>query len=477
MYRFIYFIRKIFFNFFYLFFSFIFCFVSCNYTTSVYEDPNIIKFGKYDINVIPDKYNCGAKENTAFKTILEGGNIVPSFNITVRTISDVNYYYIMGNQNKNCPDYINISDYDFSDYNFVIQGSDYYKKNKFIVFTNCKFKSFRNDSASPLASRMYCIFNNCSFSGGVNSAYLTLNNCKIGGFTSDGMNPLREVYCNNLYIYDLMHEGNQNGTHVDGIQIYGDQRSRNNEVNGYWISKVETGEIHMKNIRFEIPSINFEGSTTAVNGSLMFALEYSDVDNCSFEDLYVNGAGFWHSISLGGQKNSERSIKGGWSHRNLILKNALVSNNYGGIFYNNSYSADVVENVYNHDLLFVSSVWKDESGTVHIIVSNDTKNDHELVVKTDKGNYTFSIPHCPSDFALHGNIVSGRSQINKAIPDEALLDSNGRPYTTYRWNDMPFDVDFTISGNPAFVVCYHKGLQIRYVPFDNRIHYYSELKN
>lgn len=355
MYRFVYFIRKIFFNFFYLFFSFLFCFVSCNYTTSVYEDPNIIKFGKYDINVIPDKYNCGAKENTAFKTILEGGNIVPGFNITVRTISDVNYYYIMGNQNKNCPDYINISDYDFSDYNFVIQGSDYYKKNKFIVFTNCKFKSFRNDSASPLSSRIYCIFNNCSFSGGVNSAYLTLNNCKIGGFTSDGMNPLREVYCNNLYIYDLMHEGNQNGTHVDGIQIYGDQRSRNNEVNGYWISKVETGEIHMKNIRFEIPSINFEGSTTAVNGSLMFALEYSDVDNCSFEDLYVNGAGFWHSISLGGQKNSERSIKGGWSHRNLILKNALVSNNYGGIFYNNSYSADVVENVYNHDLLFVSS--------------------------------------------------------------------------------------------------------------------------
>jgi len=255
-----------------------------------------------------------------------------------------------------------------------------------------------DESTNFTVGKVYFVFNNCSFGGNVSSSYITLNNCKIGGFTSDAMNPLREFYAKNLYVYDLAHEALAGELHLDGIQIYGDQRSRRNEVNGKWISQVETGEIHFDNVRFEIPSVNFGAENKAyVNACVMFQLEFSDVDNVSFRNLYVNGGGKWFPLYLDYGKNNERSKNGvSWSHKNLVMKNAMVSNNFGTIFYPQLLSDAKIENVDHHNYLFVTSVWKDENGDAHFLVTNDTNSDKTLTVKTDRGIFEYEIPHCPA---------------------------------------------------------------------------------
>ena len=450
-----------------------FCvFVSCRNTDS--NDPDRIRQSQWDVMVIPDKFNTGPKPGTSFRKLTASGNIAENVYVNFRT--DTNpYTYVLTSYGPNkdkLPDRSIVENYDFSDYDFSIAGSDRYSRNRYIVFENCKFKGFRNDAAAPDGRRVYVTFNNCSFGGGVNSSYITLNNCKIGGFTSDGMNPLREFYGNNIYVYDLFHEAISKIVHVDGLQIYGDQRSRNNVLNDRWISKVETGEIHYNNVRFEIPSIHFEGmaSGTGVNACVMFQLEFSDVDNVSFENLYVNGGGKWFPLYLDHGKNNERSEKGKWSHENLVMKNVMVSNNFGDIFYPDLLEDAKLDNVVHHDRIFVSSVWKDADGKVHVIASNDTKSEKTLTVKSDAGVVEFKIPRCPSNWALNGELNA------KVETDEGLVDENGRSYKTYRWEDMPFDLDFVVPGNPSFVVCYQGEEQIRYVSFDGKKHYFSELK-
>jgi len=284
------------------------------------------------------------------------------------------------------------------------------------------------------------------------------------------MNPLREFYAENLYVYDLAHEGNNKGTHIDGLQIYGDQSSRRNVENGKWISKVETGYIKYNNVRFEIPSFYYEGNTSYVNACVMFQLEFSDVDNVSFENLYVNGGGKWYPIYVDHGKNNDRAQKDVWSHKNLSLRNVMVSNNFGAIFYPDLLEDAELIDVDHHNTLFVSSVWKDADGTAHVIVSNDTKNDKTLTIKTDAGTYNFEIPHCPSNWALGGEIDK------KNLPEESLVDANGREYKTYRWEDMPFDLDYKITGNPSFILCYDGEEQLRYVSLDGKDHYYSQIK-
>lgn len=285
------------------------------------------------------------------------------------------------------------------------------------------------------------------------------------------MNPLREFSANNLYIYDLAHDANSKEIHLDGIQIYGNQRSRKNVLNGKWISKVETGRIHYKNVRFEIPSVNFGAENKAyVNACVMFQLEFSDVDDVSFENLYVNGGGKWFPLYMDYGKNNERSKNGiSWSHKNLAMKNVMVSNNFGDIFYPQLLSDAKITNVKHHDYLFVTSVWKDENGTAHILVTNDTNSDKTLTIKTDKGIYDFKIPHCPSNWALNG-------EIDKATnPDEKLEDSNGKPYTEYKFSDFPFDIEYQIPGSPNFILCFQEEKQIRYVSLDGKKHYFSEI--
>lgn len=443
-------------------------FFSCKIST---EAPNLIKQNRWDFLNIPDKRNCGADESTDFSVPTGDAEIAPGVTVSFR--ADRNQFILSSYKVQHLPEQTTVRNFDFSSHDFITLGMERYKGEKKIIFENCKFKGFRNEAVSPDASgKVYFVFNKCTFSGNVSDSYITLNNCKIGGFTSDAMNPLREFYANNLYVYDLAHEAVSSEIHLDGIQIYGDQRSRKNVSNdGKWISNVETGRIHYKNVRFEIPSVNFGSENKAyVNACVMFQLEFSGVDDVSFENLYVNGGGKWFPIYMDYGKNNERSKDGiSWSHKNLKMKNAMVSNNFGEIFYPKLLSDAKIADVKHHDFLFVTSVWKDENDAAHILVTNDTNSDKTLTVKTDKGISSLKIPHCPSNWALGGEIDS------KTNPDEQLEDSNGKPYTEYKFSDFPFDIEFQIPGSPNFILCCQDNEQIRYVSLDGKKHYFSEI--
>lgn len=435
------------------------------------NDPNRIRQNSWDCANIPDSRNCGADESVNFSVASGDTEIAPNVTITFR--EDTDKFNFSSYKVKNLPERMSVRDFDFSSHDFVTLGMGRYNGRKTIVFENCKFKAFRNDAVSPDSTgKVYFIFNNCSFGGNVSSSYITLNNCKIGGFTSDAMNPLREFYAKNLYVYDLAHEPLAGELHLDGIQIYGNQSSRRNVVDGKWISKLETGEIHFDNVRFEIPSINFGAENKAyVNACVMFQLEFSDVDNVSFKNLYVNGGGKWFPLYMDYGKNNERSKNGvSWSHKNLVMQNVLVSNNFGTIFYPQLLSDAKIENVNHHNYLFVTSVWKDEKGDAHFLVTNDTNSDKTLTVKTDKGIFEYKIPHCPSNWALGGEIDKGLN------PTEPLVDSAGKPYTEYKFSDLPFDIEYIIPGSPNFILCYQGEEKIRYASLDGKKHYYSEIR-
>ena len=161
-----------------------------------------------------------------------------------------------------------------------------------------------------------------------------------------------------------------------------------------------------------------------------------------------------------------------FSQKNLTVKNAYVSNNFGTIFYSGSYDENAtVENVSHHDNLYVSSVWKDVDGKTHVICSNDTMYKSTLLVKTDKGDFEFSIPRCPSNWNLEGKVQANNSRTEEQkkagfVEDESFLtDENGKAYTEYGFSDMPFDIDCVIEENVSELTCYDKenDVQIRCV--------------
>ncbi len=445
---------------------FVFIFISCR------QEINDGRFREtfFDQIRIPDKFNTGTKSGTDFKKLNATDEI--GANVVLQKRIDENKY-VLSSYSNNLEKFPNVSvieNYDFSDMDFVVYSSDRYPVNKKIIFRNCKFKGFNNSPSEGKGARIYFEFYFCDFSGNVSSSYISLNDCKIGGFTNDGMNPLTEFYANRLYIYNLMCEARPDEVHVDGFQIYGDYRAKNNEVDGHWISKINTGNVHLKNVRFEIPSINFAGNASYVNACIMFQLEFSDVDNVSFENMFVNGGGKHCPIFLDSGKNNEKSVHGNWSHKNLSLKNAYVSDNFGNIYYSDLLQDAVRKNVDHYSNVYITSVWKDPDGKVHIIASNDTRTDATITVKTNVGTFSFDIPHCPSNWALNGEVD------NKTNPTESLVDKNGRQYTTYRWEDFPFDKEFKFDGNPDFVLCYQGDTLLSYKSLDGKPHYAEEVK-
>lgn len=400
------------------------------------DDTNI---NKYLYKKIPDKYNCGADEKTDFIKLKEEG-LVNGVYIKIDTRSDKVYIitsYIPKDVEEMPSDVI-ISNYDFSDANFKIYNPDRYSEEKHIKFVNCKFKGFANCGPYD-ENKCYFTFDHCSFGGGVNEVNIKMNWCKIGHFPTDAMNPLKNFTAQNCYIYDLCCEGNDKGTHIDGFQIYG----RGTTVGG---------NILIDNVRFEIPSIYYEGNKSAVNACVMFQLEYGNVENCTFSNLICNGGGKWYPIYYKKTKckqDSDLYKKGeSFAERNCCLKNVKVSNNFGTIFYPTEHYEDGnIENVEHFDKLYVSSIFSDENGKIHVICTNDTSIDKVLTVQTDGGEYTFEMPHYPSNWALGG-------EINKKVnPDESLVDSNGRSYKTYRFEDLPIDIDCMLDSASGFIRC------------------------
>lgn len=351
-------------------------------------------------------------------------------------------YLITSYVPKNTPEMpssVIIKDYDFSDGVFKIVGPDRYSENKTIIFQNCKFKGFRN--AGPYDNnKVTCIFDHCSFYGGVNEINIKMNWCKIGEFPSDAMNPLKNFTVENSFIYNLSCEGNDKGTHIDGFQIYG----RENTIGG---------NIYMNNVRFEIPSIYYENNTSSVNACVMLQLEYGNVENCTFNNLICNGGGNWFPLYFRKTKSKVDGTyfkKGSdFPQKNITLSNVKVSNNFGTIFYPTDHYAEApIVNVDHLTNLYISSIFVDNEGAYHIICSNDTSFDKKLKIVTGNETFEFDIPHCPSNWALNGEVDA------KVNPKEKLQDAKGKSYKEYRYEDLPFDVDCKINVKTNKIECY-----------------------
>ena len=347
-----------------------------------------VSAGKTDIDVVPDLYNTGPQvkeesmvkpEGTAIKCKLNGkdatlnavfsgqeGNYSYALNFAY-TNNDVNGEYVFENT-------------DFSDHDFKLLGADAIAtsgRSVVLHFINCKFKSFAGTRYS--ANNLSMTFEYCSFIS-VQGSDSTFDHCLFGGGVSDRMNLFVNCYVNNSYIYNPTRESDKDGVHIDGIQIYGDASS-------------VTGNIHYNNCRFEMPSIKYPGAPNAsVNACIMLQTEYSDGDDISFENCYVNGGGY--TMYVHGCKGTKLS--------NIVLRNIHFgcAAQYGRLYPDRPEHDDVEWNEDTWDdasTLYVGTVTKDvEAGKTTLCVTNDTNQNRYFKIYTSTGNvYLRSIKACP----------------------------------------------------------------------------------
>ena len=391
----------------------------------------LINGKQFVYHAIPDKYNAGCDESTSFNHITENGLAGELF-INVGNDEKKGKTYTITSYSSNLDDLpkeVTVRDFDFSDADMSVVRPERYANNIKINFVNCKFKSFMNGKPYN-DNKLSFTFDYCTFTGGVKEINISLNHCKIGGFIGDAMNPLKDFTCINTFVCDLLPDANVTGTHIDGAQTYGREG-------------VEGGNIKFDNVRFEFPSFHYDGYKDECNACIMFQLEFGNVNNCSYTNLYCNGGGKWYPLYL-------TTGKGGtsFSQKNLVMKSVKVSDNFGAIFYPTTYDQNAkVENVDHFSELYISSVFA-QNNKLHIICSNDSHLDKTLIIKTESKEYTFEIPHCPSNFALNGEIDG------KTNPNESLNDKNGKPYTKYRYKDMPFDIDCQIDIVSGNLMCF-----------------------
>ena len=390
--------------------------------------------GYRDNVVIPDKYNTGCKgELTQFSETATVGTVTSGDGNSVKIVYDSAKSQIIINSysNSNLANETLVENYDFSEFPFVTTNTANFKETKKVVFRNCKFKGITHDKNS--VSNLYLEFERCTFSACVVGSNITMNKCYIGeDSTSDGMNAFKNYFVNDCLVAGLLSEANTNGTHVDGIQIYGH--------NSY-----EAGNIHLKNVRFSMPNFYYDGTSTSyVNASIMLKLEQNNANDITFEDIMVD---------MGGRYTPFYSTQpSGFTVTDVTFKDITVSDNYKdaeSLFYTGSYNENTeVINVGCKSDLYVSSVWKDDEGKTHIICTNNSVLDaRTLLVKTNLGEKNFTIDRSPNQTELLGVAE----------------------YQAYTYEDMPYDVECIIDENVNYIVCYDTEVseenQIRFVEF------------
>ena len=360
---------------------------------------------------MPDKYNTGIVSNDQKIFII--GDELAGFLVqeSPKGVAVINFYHKQNISKEN----VYIENMDFSNYDFRFYNHGTPDHEIKITFYNCIFGSIGTPVNCDDKISFY--FNNCSIRhhGGSNA---TFDRCKFEGHVSDGMNPNKNVTVKNSYFYVVDTYTSKGEAHYDGVHMFG--------CNSAACKGLLVENIYFYNTRFETPyfSEKRDGvtSTSYVNASIMFALEYSNGNNIVFENIYANGGGY--SIYAGASK--------GMSYTNAIFKDVKVG--YGhlyGILYpmkEQDKENTTFINFGHYDKLLVGSVWKDDNG-VHISTTNDTLIERELTCVTNKGTYVFKVNAHPK-----------------------LSKKTAYDYTFY---DMPYDINETIEKDDIlYVKCY-----------------------
>ncbi len=369
----------------------------------------LISQGYRDINVIPDKYNTGAKGDlkaVGMAEIIDGIQFAAGNNGTANAL-DFAY------RNKTISGEVVFKNYDFSEWPVVLFNEAKVDRSINIKFENCKFSKFTAGKSNALINFEFV---NCTFEN-FNGSNSTFYNCMFTGSYIDGLNPFQNVMVQSCYFSDKTTDDPAGaGVHTDGTQLYG-------------YSGLDLQNIHYDNCRFEIPAIDMGDNAAGVNACIMLQIEFSNAQGLSFTDCVLNG---------GGYSMYAWSKKGDYTLSDVLFKNIQIgSANTFGAIYPKVGEGVTFEDFSGTDALYVGSVWKSE-GKTFLSVSNDTLIDRMLVVYTDSNEYSYLIPACPN------------------VEEEKVF------------ANYPFDVQVEIPEDCEYIVCYDASVnneteQIRFV--------------
>lgn len=366
----------------------IFCLTFFNKGLAFAEETTVTA-SDYDTRVIPDLYNTGAVEPESGFTVITDANIPCTINGEQTTlqgvVADDTFKINLKYKNANLNGKIVIENVDLSNYKFVVYSPDALKegdRNVSFVFNNCKLKSFGGERKS--FDEISYEFNNCSFISAAGSD-ITFNRCRFGGGINDRLNLFVNCYVNDCYIYNPTSEYAAEGEiHVDGIQIYGN----------YSDSTVKTENIHFDNCRFEMPALRYPNAPKSyVNACIMLQTEFSDGENMSFKNCYLNGGGY--AMYAHGSKGTKIS--------NITFENLHFgcASRYGRL-YPDKPEQDQVE--WNEDTwdnassIYVGTVKRDQAkNETYLCVSNDSNQKRYFRAYTSNGKfYDYTIEACPT---------------------------------------------------------------------------------
>lgn len=347
-----------------------------------------------DLQIIPDKYNCGAKGELK---VVTAGEIVNEVRFKVSADRNVLEF---GYGNKDISGTVFFENIDFSGNDMAFYNEGLVDRDIKVVFKNCLFGQIKSGQN---ASRMQYEFINCTLQSFYGSN-ATFDRCLFGGTYKDTIIPFQNVTVRNCYIQDLASDDPAgSGSHSDGTQMYGHKNA-------------EVVNVRFDNCRFEIPAIKYGENSASVNACIMVQLEYNNGRNIHFTNCKINGGGY--------------AIYARATRQDLYLEDVTFEDISVGCamlfrtLYPDVSEAVVLQNVKEADALYVSSVWQ-EGETTHLSVSNDTNKERKLLVCTDSGNYCFTIPKCPNGKNLY-----------------------------QKFEDFPFDVDIKIDKPCEYIVCY-----------------------
>ena len=365
--------------------------------------------GEADITVIPDKYNTGAQGEL---TKVTSDCYISGVKFGTTGVSDrkLDLYY----QSVEVPDTILVENYDFSSSDFKVYNVAKVKKSVTVIYRNCRFQSYTISGSGTVKH----IFEDCTFTHFAGSD-ASFANCYFGsGTDGDGINPGKNCTFENCMIADLIQPASVAGDkHIDGFQIFGSTDGADNT------------NIHLFNCRFEVPAVQYTLPSGALNCPVSIIMRYSDADNITFDNCYVNG-GYYYALML---RTNDNSVT------NLTIRNMRLGETSKNTYdCDSSFSELVSQNVEISDSLYIASVRRLSDG-IHLSVTNDTNETRELSIVTKSGVEKITIDACPKGMEL-------------------VKDS-------MNYSDFPFDIDVVIPITD-WVACFDTTSavkQIRYV--------------